>query len=101
MHKSLIPADRFGGHRNVLTRSERVARLEAEQKIKAEDSVFGILKVRIIRVKQKKKAEEETAEEGATAAAPGAAGSAAPGQAATPAPGAKPTAAEPKKEGKK
>jgi small basic protein (TIGR04137 family) len=100
MHKSLIPPDKFGGHRNVLKRSERVAKLESEQRLTTEGSVFGLLKVKMIKVKQKKKAEEETAE-GAAGAAPAAAGAAAPAAGgAAPAAGAKP-AAEAKKEAKK
>ena len=99
MHKSLIPPDKFGGHRNVLKRSERVGKLESEQKMTAASSVFGLLKVKMIKAKQKKKVEEETTD--AAAAPVPAAGAPALAPGAKPAAaGAKP-AAEVKKEAKK
>lgn len=109
MHKSLLPGDRFAGHRNVLKRAERIAILQKEGRRKAEDSVFNLPKLRIIKLKQKKKVEEAaSAAEGAApaaegAAAPGAAAApataaAAPAKGATPAKGAPPAKAEtPKK----
>jgi small basic protein (TIGR04137 family) len=99
MHKSLIPPDKFGGHRSVFRRAEKVARLESEQKRKVEDSVFGLPKIRNIKMKQKKKAEEEAAE--TAAVPPGAEG--APASGAAPAAGTKPAApaAKPAAETKK
>jgi len=47
IHKSLKSKDRLVRKRNVLTRSERVARLSAEGKWSEEgDSVFGLPKVK-------------------------------------------------------
>jgi small basic protein (TIGR04137 family) len=73
MHKSLRMGDRFGGKRNVLRRAERVQKGRKDGKLKEEDSVFGLPKLRIIKIKQKKKEKEAAAatpEAGAEAAAP-------------------------------
>jgi small basic protein (TIGR04137 family) len=78
MDKSLVSRGRLTRHRNVLSRAERIALLEEEGKWKEEFTVFGLPKVRNIKVKQRKaaKAEKEAVAapvEGAEAAAPGAA----------------------------
>jgi small basic protein (TIGR04137 family) len=55
-------------NRNVLTRVERLARLQEAERWKEGDSVFGLPKVRVQRVslkKKKKVKKEEAAEEGA------------------------------------
>jgi small basic protein (TIGR04137 family) len=53
-------------NRSVLTRAERVARLADQDRWKEGDSVFGIPKVRVLKLtlkkKKKEKKEEETAE---------------------------------------
>ena len=56
-------------HRNVLTRAERIEKLEFEDRWQEGQSPFGLPKVRVIkstigRKKKKKKEEEEGAEEG-------------------------------------
>lgn len=71
IHKSLLPPDRFKGKRNVLSRVERIGRLKKEGRWKEGDSVFGISKVKVVRLKARKKKEEKPAEEAPTAAAEG------------------------------
>jgi small basic protein (TIGR04137 family) len=62
-------------HRSVLKRFERIKALKDKDKWKEEDSIFGLPKLKIIRIKIKKeKAAAEVAAEGATAAAPAAGG---------------------------
>jgi small basic protein (TIGR04137 family) len=75
-------------NRNVLTRGERLQKLKEAEKWQDGGSVFGLPKVRVIKLalKKKKKAKAEEAAEGA-------AGAAAPAAGATPAAGAKPAAA--------
>ncbi len=62
LHKSLITKSRLVRQRNVLTRAERVRKLAEAKKLKEEDSVYGLPKVKIRkirkRVKMKKKKEE-------------------------------------------
>lgn len=92
IHPSLRPS-KGRGHRSVFKRFERIKILAEKDKWKEEGSVFGLPKVKSIKIKVKKeKSEAKIAAEGA-AAAPGA--GAAP--TATPAAGAKPAAATPGK----
>jgi small basic protein (TIGR04137 family) len=80
VHKSLIAKSRLSRHRNVLSRTERIVKLEEEEKWTAEDdSVFSLPKVRVARLKKshgkKKEAKDEegaAAEEGAAPAKTGA-----------------------------
>lgn len=77
MHKSLVAKGRLKRHRNVLTRTERLLKLEEEEKWAADkDSVFSLPKVRVAKLKKShaKKKEKEEAEgvEGAVGAAPAA-----------------------------
>ena len=71
---SLKDSNRLSGRRNVLTRAERITRMQEEGNFDPEeDSPFGLPKYRVIQSKagSKKKAEkvaEEVAEEGAEAA---------------------------------
>jgi len=67
-------------HRNVLKRLERIKKLQEDEKWKEGASVFGLAKVKSMKIKVKKVKEEKAAtEEGAAAEAPtaGAAGAAA------------------------
>src|ERR1044072_82833 len=88
---------RRGGTRNrsVMTRVERIARLQEADKWKDGDSPLGLPKVRVrkLTMKKKKKKKEEEGAEGA-APAKGAAGKAAAGgaKAAAAKPAAKPAA---------
>lgn len=86
LHKSLVAKGRLKRHRNVLSRVERIAKLEEEERwAREKNSVFSLPKVRVQRLKRAHvKKKEEATEEGA--AATGAAGAAAP--AAAPAAGA-------------
>ena len=66
LHKSLVTKNRLVRRRNVLTRDERIEKLKEAGKIKDEDSVYGLPKVKVRkvrkRVKEKKKKEGEVAE---------------------------------------
>jgi small basic protein (TIGR04137 family) len=67
IHKSLSTKSRLKRHRNVLTRVERLAKLELEGRWTPEEtSVFSLPKVRVIKLKKvhakKKKAEDEAVE---------------------------------------
>jgi len=80
IHKSLVTAGKLRRHRNVLTRAERIEILKKEERWKDEQSVFGLPKVRSIRMKAKKKVKEEAAAvPGAAVAVPGTEAAAAPG----------------------
>ena len=74
VHKSLRSKSRLMRHRSVLTRFERIAKLEDDERWRQGETVFGLPKVRTFRPKTRKKAvkkEEEVevaAEEGAEAA---------------------------------
>jgi small basic protein (TIGR04137 family) len=97
IHRSLVAANVLVRHRNVLRRGERLARLEEDGRWQEGGDIFGLPKVRNIKIvvkkKKKEKVEELTAEgvpaEGAAPAA------AEPGKAAAPAAkGAKAAAAK-------
>jgi small basic protein (TIGR04137 family) len=76
--KSLRRKDSLQRARNVLTRGERILRLQDEERWKEGRSPFGLPKVKVVKIKKAKKAakEEEKPAEGAApaAAAPAAAG---------------------------
>lgn len=69
IHKSLVTRGKLAQHRNVLTRAERVKFLLEDERWKDGDSIFGLPKVRHIKMKARKKtkkvAEEAAAVEGA------------------------------------
>lgn len=66
IHSSFRAAGALAGHRNVLSRTERIHKLQEEGRWKqGEDSVTGLPKVRSIKIAMKKKKKE--AEEGAEA----------------------------------
>lgn len=84
IHPSLRPS-KGKGHRSVFKRFERIKMLAEKDKWKESGSVFGLPKVKSIKIKVKKeKSEAKIAAEGAAAA---------PGAGAAPAAGAKPAAA--------
>ena|SRR5262245_17845958 len=90
-------------NRNVLTRAERIAKLQESERWREGDSVLGLPKVRVLKLalkKKKKAAKAEEGAEGAEGAAPAAGGAAA---AAKPAAGAaaKPAAGAAKAPAKK
>jgi small basic protein (TIGR04137 family) len=66
VHRSLVTKNRLVRRRNVLTRDERVERLTKGAKMADDDSVFGLPKVKVRRVRKRAKAKKKK-EEGATA----------------------------------
>jgi len=75
VHRSLLSGGGLKRHRNVLRREERIKKLEEEEKWEDGTSIYGLPKVRNIKVAVKKKAkkkEDETEGEAAAEAAPGA-----------------------------
>ena len=111
IHKSLRTGGSLSGHRNVLSRLERIKILEeAGQWNEERNSVLGLRKVKSIKAAAKKKVKKEVAAEtalavpgaagaapAAGAAAPAAAGQAKPGAAKAAAPAAKPASKKPRK----
>ena len=70
--KSLVPPSKLRRHRNVLTRSERIAKMQEDEQWEEGRTVYGLPKIRNIMVRAKKKVkkvEEEVAAEGAVAPA--------------------------------
>ncbi len=65
IHSSLKTGGSLTKHRNVLSRTERLARLEEKEAWNEEEnSVLGLPKVRNIKLKAKKKAKKDDAAEG-------------------------------------
>src|ERR1043165_2384210 len=84
-------------HRNVLKRSERIDKLKEQNKWNDRASVYGLPKVKSVKIKVKKTKEEVPAAEGPAGAAAPAAGAKPAAAAAKPAaPAAKAAAAAPK-----
>jgi small basic protein (TIGR04137 family) len=77
IHKSLVSKSSLSRHRSVLTRAERVAKLLDEGKWQEGESVFGLPKVKVRRVKTGGKQKKAKAQEGEAAAAEGEAAEAA------------------------
>ena len=61
--KSLITKGKLTRHRNVLTRTERIKVLTNENLWKDGRSVFGLPKVKTLKVRKKAKVEKEKTEE--------------------------------------
>ncbi|MFH1021820.1 MAG: small basic protein [Planctomycetota bacterium] len=59
IHPSLVIKGILVRQRNVLARSERVSKLLGEERWKEGDSVYGLPKVKVVRIKKKKAAKEE------------------------------------------
>lgn len=93
MDKSLRVRRGLARARGVLTRAERISRLQEGDRWKDDQSPLGLPKVRVFKltVKKKKKKKEEEGEEGA-AAAPAAGAGGAAGKPAAGKPAAKPAA---------
>jgi len=90
LHRSLAKGDQLRRHRNVLTREERIRKLEQEGRWEEGESVLGLPKVRNIKATVRKKpkavkaeAAAEAGAEGAEAGAEGAEGAAAGTEAAS------------------
>ena len=82
LHRSLLAGRRAGKHRNVLSREERMLKLEEDGRWEETgSSVFGLAKVRSIKpVAGKKAKKKEEAEAAAEGAAEGAEAAAAPAE---------------------
>ena len=70
LHSSLKRAEKLGGSRSVMKRTERIKWLKEKGKWNENDTVLGLPKIRIIKLKALKKekakdTEEGTAEKGA------------------------------------
>lgn len=67
IHKSLKSKGKLTRHRNVLTRTEQLEALKGEERWEEGNSIFGLPKVRVYRMKHRSKAakKEEEAPEGA------------------------------------
>ena len=73
VHKSLRTGGSLAKHRNVLTRAERIKFLEDGGNWRdGQNSVYGLRKVKSIKVAAKKKAAKKEAADGAAAPAAGA-----------------------------
>ncbi len=72
--KSLIVRGRLGRSRSVFSRAERVKILGEEGRWNQEESVFGLPKVKSVRLKKKPKAEKAPPKEGEETTTPGAEG---------------------------
>lgn len=93
---SSLKASKTRKHRTVFKRYERFFKLKEKGILKDDDSVFGMPKLKIVRIKIKKeKAAEKPEEAGAVAAS-----TQAPAGAATKETAAKPTSAKPAAAGK-
>jgi len=78
IHPSLTISEKDKKVRSVLSRTERIREMQGKNKWKEGDSVYGLPKLKTLRIKIKKEKVEkaETATPGAAAAAPAAAGGA-------------------------
>jgi small basic protein (TIGR04137 family) len=86
IHPSLKSTDKDKKARSVLKRTERLKTMIEKKMWKEGDDVFGLPKIKTIRIKIKKEKAEKTETAAATAA--GAPAAASPAQAAAPAKGA-------------
>ena len=73
IHPSLGAAVKGKQQKSVLKRTERIKHMMAKGLWKEDSKVFGMPKIKALRIKIKKEKVEKSAEEGAAAAAPGAA----------------------------
>jgi len=72
IHRSFRSANRLEKHRNVLSKQERIEKLESLQKWDSNsDSIFGIPKVKNIKPKSRKKEKAEEEPEAAAVAGEG------------------------------
>lgn len=70
LHPSLKTSKAGKKHRTVLKRYERLIALKEKGLLKDGDSVFGMPKLKIIKIKVKKEVKEEKPKEGEVAVAP-------------------------------
>ena len=72
LHPSLKRTEELGGSRSVMKRTERIKWLKEKGKWTEDDSVLGLPKIRIVKLKALKKEKAKDAEEGAAEGAEGA-----------------------------
>ncbi len=82
LHPSLKTSKAGKKHRTVLKRYERLTALKEKGILKDDDSVFGMPKLKIVKIKVKKEVKEEKPKEGEVAATPAPASAPAAGKAA-------------------
>ena len=71
LHPSLKRAEKLGGSRSVMKRTERIKWLKEKGKWTEDDPVLGLPKIKIIKLKALKKEKAKDAEEGAVEGAEG------------------------------
>jgi len=71
LHPSLKRAEKLGGSRSVMKRTERIKWLKEKGKWTEDDPVLGLPKIKIIKLKALKKEKAKEAEEGAVEGAEG------------------------------
>lgn len=69
LHKSLVSKSALSRQRNVLTREERLEKLEREGRWTEENSIFGLPKVAVVKIKKRAKVKEKKTDETEAAAA--------------------------------
>jgi small basic protein (TIGR04137 family) len=67
IHRSLTSKSKLKRRRSVLSRSERIEKLEDEGRWNEGDTVFGLPATKVVKVRSKKKKKIEEAIEGAAA----------------------------------
>ena len=72
LHPSLKRAEKLGGSRSVMKRTERIKWLKEKGKWNEDDPVLGLPKIRIIKLKALKKEKAKETEEGAAEGVEGA-----------------------------
>jgi len=65
LHPSLKRAEKLGGSRSVMKRTERIKWLKEKGKWNEDDPVLGLPKIRIVKLKALKKEKAKETEEGA------------------------------------
>lgn len=65
LHPSLKRAEKLGGSRSVMTRTERIKWLKEKGKWNEDDPVLGLPKIKIVKLKALKKEKAKETEEGA------------------------------------
>lgn len=69
IHRSLVMRKRLVRRRNVLTRAERIEKLQADgQWVEGKDSLFGLPKVGVAKMKRRGKGKKKEAEKPAAEA---------------------------------
>ncbi len=66
LHSSLRKAEKLGGSRSVMKRTERIKWLKEKGKWNENDTVLGLPKIKIIKLKALKKEKAKETEEGTT-----------------------------------